>query len=331
MKKIVDIRSYRNKERYDKPNKSEMAPPPLEAESARARRKRRKQERRARERRALQPTFILFLVVTLIVTAVVGVLTSPICAIREVEIEGAAELKEEKILQEAGQPVGQNLFLYRSGQAEESLKMNPYVKDASISRKPFNAIVIHLDERRPVGILVDQEVFMRFSADGMLMDSSDTLQATNLPIITGLSLTSIPAPGGFIEDALFHEALQIVNACPPDLIKLIQEINIAQPNNILAYTSKGIEVRVGNSQEIEKRMQMLADVLEQIVLTNALTEPVEYIDIRYMGSPSIKLKGKGTPVAAAQAIGEEAVNPEAAESAAEASVFPAVSNGTSGG
>lgn len=295
MKKIVDIRSYRENDRITRKNVKADSAPPSDLEIAEERKRQRRQERKARERRELQPTFILFLVVTVIVATIVGILTSPLCNIRTVDIQGASELTEEKILEEAGHPIGQNLFLFRSGQAKNNLKLNPYIKEVQISRKPFHGLLIAVDERRPVGILVDQEVFMRFSADGMLMDSSETLQATNLPIITGLSLTSIPAPGGYIEDAVFHEALQIVNACPPDLLKSIQEINIAQPNYILAYTSKGIEVRVGNSQEIEKRMQMLADVLEQIVLTNALTDPVEYIDIRYMGSPSIKLKGQDAP------------------------------------
>lgn len=248
---------------------------------------------RERKTQKFQPEFILFLVATLIITTIVAILLSPICAIKNVEIDGEQFLSEEKILAEAGSPLGQNLFFYRTGEGASNLKLNPYVKEAKISRRPFTGLLITIEERKPVGVIVDNGVFLQFSEDGMLMTTSDSLQTTNLPIITGLSLLSVPAPGEFITEAAFYEALQIVNACPDALLPHLQEINITHSNNILAYTAQGIEVRLGDTEHIESRMQALSDMTEQVILGGSLNEPVEYIDLRYPGAASIKIRGKG--------------------------------------
>ena len=72
---------------------------------------------------------------------------------------------------------------------------------------------------------------------------------------------------------------------------MIQEINIKDRNNILAYTSQGIEIRIGNVDNIESRMATLNDIMNQVILSNIIEEPIEAIDIRYEKSPVVVLEG----------------------------------------
>lgn len=249
-------------------------------------------------RRRLSPEFLVFLATCLVVTILVSLLFSPLVLIDVVRIEGNQALSDEKILAQAGNPQGQNLFLYKAGQGEEALELDPYIDKAKISRQPLHGLLIQVQERAPMGILLDGKAYLHFAADGMLMDVSDSLQTTHLPIITGLSLESVPAPGEIIKDPTFHQALQITNACPPDLLVDLQEINISNPKQILAYSSQGIEIRLGQVDDtIKERLYSLQDILVQLVLLGDLPGPVDYIDIRYPGAPSIKMVGYEGPVA----------------------------------
>lgn len=257
-----------------------------------------KKERERASRRRFSPEFLVFLATTAVITLVVSLLLSPLAAITEIQVEGNNVLSDEKIIVQAGQPVGQNVFLYRTRQAASTLELDPYIDKAKISRQPFHRILIQIMERAPVGILVDGNAYLHFSSNGMVMDVSESLQTTKLPIITGLSLESVPAPGDMIRDETFHEALVIANACSPELLMEIQEINVSNPANILAYTGQGIEVRIGCADEsISRRMQSLDDIYQQVVLSGRLPAPVDYIDIRYEGAPSIKMIGYEAPIA----------------------------------
>lgn len=252
---------------------------------------------RDRRRRRFTPEFLVFLGTTLLVTLAVSLLLSPLAQIEEVTIEGNQILSDEKILAQAQDPIGQNVFLYSTRQGAQSLELDPYVDRAKVSRRPLHGLLIQVQERAPVGILVDGDAYLHFASDGMLMDVSESLQTTKLPIITGLSLESIPAPGEKIEDQAFYQALEVANACSPDFLREVQEINVSKPNDILAYTSHGIEIRVGRADEtIKDRIQSLEDIFTQIVLPGALPAPVDYIDIRYQGSPSIKMIGYDAPI-----------------------------------
>ena len=56
---------------------------------------------------------------------------------------------------------------------------------------------------------------------------------------------------------------------------MIQEINIKDRNNILAYTSQGIEIRIGGVDNIDARMANLNDIMDQVILSGIIDEPIE--------------------------------------------------------
>ena len=72
---------------------------------------------------------------------------------------------------------------------------------------------------------------------------------------------------------------------------MIQEINIKDRNNILAYTRQGIEIRIGGVDNIDARMANLNDIMDQVILSGIIDEPIEAIDIRYEKSPVVVLEG----------------------------------------
>ncbi len=234
---------------------------------------------------------VLLISIMLIVAAVV-VLLGPLMKIDNVQVNDLKNMSEAQVEEIAGNPVGQNLFFYRTSKAEEELRYYPYVQDVTITRHFPHWIEINITEREPAGVLLNNGSYLQFSKDGVLLDSAKSLTNLNLPLITGFSMDEVPSPGeAFKDNERFSDILKIVNACPDELLAMIQEINIKDRNNILAYTSQGIEIRIGNVDNIEARMATLNDIMNQVILSDIIEEPIEAIDIRYEKSPVVVLEG----------------------------------------
>lgn len=268
-----------------------------DAESNESRRKAgtRKTSAKERHQRRFSSSFFLTLALTLVVTALVSLALSPLMNIETVEVSGNKVVSTEKILKMAKNPVGINTFVFNKQDAIQSIEAHPYVESVKIKRELPNALYIKIKERRPVGVLVNKGVYLQFSDGGLLLNNTNTLSSFNLPIITGMSLQSVPQPGGAIKDPTFKQALAIVNAMSDDLLKSIQEVNIAEPENILAYTYNGIEIRIGDAKNIKARMAVLDDIMDQVVLTKTVKGDIDYIDIRYLKAPVLKMKGGAAP------------------------------------
>lgn len=243
-----------------------------------------------KDRPRLSKEFILFLILSIVFATAVALALSPLMAIDQVEVQGQRALTQDKVLALAGEPIGQNLFSYPKTKAALALTSHPYVESATIHRQLPHKLVIQLEERRPVGILLSKGYYLQFSDKGLLLDTTRTLKGSNLPLVTGIALNKVPPPGEPIRDETFQEVLKIVTSMSDDLLDNIQELNIAKNKNILAYTSSGIEVRIGDATDIQKRMQALDDIMKQIVLSGTLPGEIEYIDIRLQKAPVIKLK-----------------------------------------
>ena len=236
--------------------------------------------------------FVVFLVFLVFFTAGFVLMLGPIMNIDHVEISSLKYVDEAEVERLAGAPIGKNLLLYKTAQAEEAIKTNPYVENVEIKRHLPHYIEIVVQEREPAGVLLSGGKYLSFSKEGILLDKDATLSKDGFPIITGFTMDEVPELGGtFKNSERFTMALDIVNACSDELLTMIQELNIKDTNNILAYTSQGLEIRIGDTKNIEKRMKILEDIINQVVLSDLIEDEIGAIDVRSEKSPVVVKKG----------------------------------------
>lgn len=238
------------------------------------------------------PQFIALLVGIVVAVAAIVVLLGPLMKIDKVDINELKYLSDDKVLEMTSNPIGQNLFRFNISKAENELLAYPYVDDVRISRHFPHRLEISITERQPAGVLLNNSNYLQFSKDGILLDNTKSLLNLSLPLITGFKMEDVPAPGeAFKDNERFEDILRIINACDDDLLRMLQEINIKDRNNILAYTSQGLEIRIGSVDNIETRMATLNDIINQVILSDIIEDPIEAIDIRYEKSPVVVLEG----------------------------------------
>ena len=257
-----------------------------------AKAKKTKKQKKQKQASVYPPQFIALLVGIVAVVAAIVVLLGPLMKIDKVDINELKYMSDDKVLEMTSNPIGQNLFRFNISKAENELLAYPYVDDVRISRHFPHRLEISITERQPAGVLLNNSNYLQFSKDGILLDNTKSLSNLSLPLITGFKMEDVPAPGeAFKDNERFEDILRIINACDDDLLRMLQEINIKDRNNILAYTSQGLEIRIGSVDNIETRMATLNDIINQVILSDIIEDPIEAIDIRYEKSPVVVLEG----------------------------------------
>ena len=145
-------------------------------------------------------------------------------------------------------------------------------------------------ERKPVGLLVCQDGFIQVSEEGYFLALVHDIGDYTLPVISGVALEELPGPGQQIINIGLNNALKIIKESPLGLLENIVEINIANEKHILAYTTEGIEIRLGSLENISKKISDLNQIVEDFNKNGLDPEKIEYLDLRFSGPPIIKRK-----------------------------------------
>ncbi len=214
----------------------------------------------------------------------------PFFQVSEIAVEGTTALTVDKVISLSGIQTGDNFFYLDTWNAKKDLEQNPFVEDVKIRRMLPNKVTIAVTERKSIGYIVTTDGYIQVGEDGRLLAIQQTLSNYDLPVISGIDLSELPAIGGFIENEKLKQALEILQNCDQSLLDNIAELNVGQEYYILAYTNQKLEVRLGGLDNIEQRLQDLNGILTNVVGTKIASDQILYIDMRYEGSPVIKLR-----------------------------------------
>ena len=214
----------------------------------------------------------------------------PVFQVQSIEVEGISSLSEEKAITLSGIQKGENIFFVNTWAAKKSLRQNPFVQAVKVKRHLPNKILLQITERKSIGYIVTTDGYVQVGENGRFLGIQQQLSNYSLPVISGVDLSELPAIGGFIENEKLKQALNILQNCDQSLLDNIAELNVGQEYYILAYTNQQLEVRLGGLDNIEQRLQDLNEILTDVVGTRIPVDQILYIDMRYNGSPIIKMR-----------------------------------------
>ena len=114
-------------------------------------------------------------------------MTSPRFSLEQVQMSGQKTRTKDALLARAGVKMGQNVFSIDLDAARNKMLSDPYVKDAVLSRKLPDTIVVDIQERVPAAVVaLGNETFL-VTRDGETFKRLELGDPPDLPVITGLS------------------------------------------------------------------------------------------------------------------------------------------------
>jgi cell division protein FtsQ len=134
------------------------------------------------------------LVVGLSVTAALGarryVTTTPRFAVKEIDVSGNARRTADDVATQAGIAKGQNVFSLDLDRARARLLADPWIREASITRRLPGTITVQVTERDAAAIVALGDSYLA-SRDGDVFKRLEPGDPTDLPVVTGLTTDAV--------------------------------------------------------------------------------------------------------------------------------------------
>lgn len=214
------------------------------------------------------------------------IMTSPLFDLRLVEIQGNHQISRTEILHLSGINFRNNIFSLPLRDIAFRIKSHPRVKTVKVWRRLPSMLVIKVEERRPVALLLKEDVFYQIDAEGYAVGKGVLQDAEHFPLIDLPNLKRI-AIGYRIKAKHLDSMLYTLVAAYSYLVDMPRKIDVDKKGYLCLYIKEG-RILLGNfdSQEVMNRRLRLASEIHKSVKEQGRS--VEYIDVRFGNNPVVK-------------------------------------------
>lgn len=212
--------------------------------------------RRSGKRKRVRLRAKPFLVIAIVLNVGLGLVFSPLTAIRHVRVEGARDADRARIETELQSVRGVPSLRLNPRAVESRILSAPYARNASLSRTIFGSAALNVAYRTPVARF-DRSKRLALSDEGVVY--AEQQLSPDLPIldVPAADLQPSLTLEGFWEPQrvaiIAQEARKVDNSQK-------ERILITQPGRVILYIGQG-RVVLGNCEGLEKKFQALKDRL----------------------------------------------------------------------
>jgi cell division protein FtsQ len=202
-----------------------------------------------------------------------------------VRVEGNKYISEEDIYHIADIPGTMNIFRLNTADIKKRLTNDLRVASAEVTREFPSTIVIKIEERKPLAYIAGGYGFFELDKQGVILSVFKNLRELRVPMITGLKLGN-SLVGDKTEDAGTKKVLEYLAALDEKTLNELSEVSIKAPDQIVVYTVKSLQIRLGSTERLAEKAQLTQKILSEVTEKNLA---IDYIDLNYT-SPIIKIK-----------------------------------------
>lgn len=250
---------------------------------------------------------ILAAVAVLAVVAIV-VINSGLFAATDIQIEGSEHVTKHDAMQLISLPENTSLFNVNPDQITEDLKQNPWVSGVDVQRQFPHTLVITPTERKVTAIayissddlawaIGDDDTWIAPLSTSVEVDDqgnivtsgegANTLSGIDAALalakhygavlLTDVSADVEPVSGQAVSSKAVKAGLDYVRGFSGEFLAQIKDISIPSVEAISANLDNGVEVSLGDSDDIAKKERVVTKLLSQV-------EGVTYINVRSPGN-----------------------------------------------
>ena len=160
-----------------------------------------------------------------------------------------------------GEPV--NVLRINRENLRYRLSKDLRIEDAQIGYELPLTMVVRVVERKAIAVIPAQFGYLTLDKNGQVIASDSVIEDTTVPMISGVKGGNILL-GDMVTDKPIVQALDYLRALDDDTFKQIAEINIGDPNNMMAYTVSGIQIRLGDGEDLKSKADLTASMLKDL-------------------------------------------------------------------
>lgn len=200
-----------------------------------------------------------------------------------IAVTGNSKLTEEDVITAGHLRTPVNLLRVWPSSLRDALAKDLRVDTVSTSYQFPATLVVNIEARQPVAVVATSFGFATLDKNGQVIQLSPAIADPSVPIISGAKLGNILL-GDTISDKGVQSALTYLAALSPTGKKEIAEVNIGTPNDLVAYSTTGIPLRLGSDSQLKEKAKLSEDMVADVEKKNT---PVQYIDVN-VAAPYVK-------------------------------------------
>lgn len=250
---------------------------------------------------------ILAALAVLAVVAIV-VINSGLFAATDIQIQGSEHVTKHDAIQLIDLPENTSLFNVNPDQITEGLKQNPWVSGVDVQRQFPHTLIITPTERKVIAIayissddlawaIGDDDTWIAPLSTSVDVDDQGNVTATGegantltgidaalalakhygAVLLTDVSADVAPVSGQAVNSKAVKAGLDYVRGFSSEFLGQVKDISTPSVEAISANLNNGIEVSLGDSNDIVKKERVVTKLLSQV-------EGVTYINVRSPGN-----------------------------------------------
>ena len=250
---------------------------------------------------------ILAVLAVLAVVAVV-VINSGLFAATDIQIQGSEHVTKHDAIQLIDLPEDTSLFNGNPDQITEGLKQNPWVSGVDVQRQFPHTLIITPTERKVIAIayissddlawaIGDDDTWIAPLSTSVDVDDQGNVITTGegantlngidaalalakhygAVLLTDVSADVAPVSGQAVNSKAVKAGLDYVRGFSSEFLGQVKDISTPSVEAISANLDNGIEVSLGDSDDIAKKERIVTKLLSQV-------EGVTYINVRSPGN-----------------------------------------------
>ena len=193
-------------------------------------------------------------------------LSTPRFSVRKVEIDGNRRKSDADIVELAGLQPGQNIFALDLANAQRRLLTDPWIKEATISRKLPGTLKVELSEREPAALASIGGRLYLVTPTGEPFKEVKEGDPTDLPVVTGMDAAGL-ARNRKREIQRVGDALAVLRhyqRLPLSKVHPAQEAHLTAGGDVILTVGKdGIALHLGRGPW-KKKLLMAARVIGKL-------------------------------------------------------------------
>lgn len=250
------------------------------------------------------------IIAALVVLAVVAivVINSGLFAATDIQIRGSEHVTKHDAIQLIDLPENTSLFNVNPDQITEGLKQNPWVSGVDVQRQFPHTLIITPTERKVIAIayissddlawaIGDDDTWIAPLSTSVDVDDQGNVTATGegantltgidaalalamhygAVLLTDVSADVAPVSGQAVNSKAVKAGLDYVRGFSSEFLGQVKDISTPSVEAISANLDNGIEVSLGDSDDIAKKERIVTKLLSQV-------EGVTYINVRSPGN-----------------------------------------------
>lgn len=207
--------------------------------------------------------------------------------IQTINVSGNSSVSTDTILGLSGFTRGEHIYAVDLEKAEIFIGTNHWMQSVTVTRDLPSTINIEVLERVPVAGINTSEGLYVIDATGVLLEKRTLVDGISVMIIAGAETIDVDTKLGTVLDGTrLQVALSVILQMSKDALGMISEINVKDTQNIIAYTTSGVEIYLGDKSEFLSKYAVAMQILNTEDAKGNLAN-LDYIDVSIYEKPTL--------------------------------------------